>query len=149
MAGLNEILNESFETTAGKKSLREMIGGERVTVFIAYPMDFTPVCTRQLCSYRDHWPEMAGLACRWWGINQASPEKHERFKREKQLPFELISDPEGTLLKALGLWGWLRTKRGFAVVAPSGEILGTSSIFPFFYRRWDEVIQFVESLLAS
>ena len=137
------LLDREFETTAGPRTVRQMIEGTQPTVFISYPMDFTPVCTKQLCSYRDNWAEMGNLPVRWWGINQADPEKHNKFKAQKSLPFELISDPAGDLLRALGMWGMLRTRRGFAVVSPGGEVLGTNTIFPFFYRKHETVAEFV------
>jgi peroxiredoxin len=146
---LDPILDQTFETTAGPRAVRQMIEGDIPTVFISYPMDFTPVCTMQLCSYRDHWESLAPLKCRWWGINQANPALHGSFKEKKKLPFELISDKDGALLKALGLWGIFRTKRGFAVVAPSGEILGVTSIFPFFYQGYKSVIDFVSPLIKQ
>lgn len=145
--GVQELMDRSFSTTAGAKKLSEILDPERPTVFMAYPMDFTPVCTTQMCSYRDTWGAMSALPVRWWGINQASEEKHARFKSEKNLPYDLITDADGALLKALGLWGILRTKRGFAVVSPKGEVLGATSIFPFFYQKSDAVVEFVKKLV--
>lgn len=146
---LTPLMDKTFSTTAGSKRLSEILDPDRPTVFMAYPMDFTPVCTAQMCSYRDNWSAMSALPVRWWGINQAPPEKHERFKAEKKLPFDLITDSTGDLLKALGLWGILKTRRGFAVVAPNGEVLGATSIFPFFYQKTDSVLGFVGPLLAK
>lgn len=145
---LDALWDRTYETTAGPRTLREMLDPKLPTVFLAYPMDFTPVCTAQLCSYRDNWPRLSKLPCRWWGVNQAPLEKHRRFKEEKQLPLDLVTDPDGALLKALGLWGLLRTKRGFAVLSPGGELLGRSTIFPFLYTKTDEVVAFLEPLLA-
>lgn len=145
---LESLLDAEFETTAGTKTLRSMLEADRPTVFVAYPMDFTPVCTKQMCSYRDNWPRLSQLNCAWWGINQAPMEKHRRFKEEHGLPMELITDKDGRLLKALGLMGLLGTKRGFAVVSPGGEILGRSTIFPLLYTKSDDVVAFLEPLLA-
>lgn len=145
---LESMLDATFETTAGTQSVRAMLDPDRPTVFVAYPMDFTPVCTKQMCSYRDNWPQLSRLNCSWWGINQAPVEKHHRFKEEKKLPMELITDKDGSLLKALGLMGLLGTKRGFAVVSPEGKILGASTIFPLLYTKSDDVVAFLEPLLA-
>lgn len=145
---LDALLDSSYDTTAGKRTLRELLDPVRPTVFVAYPMDFTPVCTKQLCSYRDNWPQMSRLRCAWWGINQAPVEKHLRFKQEHGLPMELITDRDGALLKALGLHGLLGTRRGFAVVSPDARILGRSTIFPLLYSKSDDVVAFLEPLLA-
>lgn len=146
--GVEGLMEQIFPTTAGAKKLMDLLDPERPTVFMAYPMDFTPVCTAQMCSYRDNWAAMSALPVRWWGINQANEEKHARFKSEKKLPYDLITDADGTLLKALGLWGILKTKRGFAVVSPKGEVLGSTSIFPFFYQKSDSVVEFVKKLVG-
>ncbi len=145
---LENLMDESFETTAGDKSFREILDPSRPTVFVGYPMDFTPVCTKQMCDYRDNWPQLSQLHCAWWGINQANLGKHLRFKEEHRLQMELITDAKGQLLKALGLHGLMGTKRGFTVVSPKGEILGTSTIFPLLYTKSDDVVAFLKPLLA-
>jgi peroxiredoxin Q/BCP len=145
---LQDLMDESFETTAGKRTLKELLDPERPTVFVGYPMDFTPVCTKQMCNYRDNWPRLSQLHCAWWGINQADLGKHFRFKEEHQLPLELVTDPQGKLLKALGLHGLMGTKRGFTVVSPQGGVLGTSTIFPLLYTKSDDVVAFLTPLLA-
>lgn len=146
---LAQMLDQSFETTTGPKTLREILDPGRPTVFIATPMDFTPVCTMQMCNYRDHWEAFSKLDCRWWGLNQASPELRAKFKDKKSLPMELITDPKGELLKALGLWGLLRTRRGFAVVSPDARVLATTYSFPFFYPGPESVLEFVRPHLAT
>ena len=50
---------------------------------------------------------------------------------------------------ALELNGLLWTRRGFAVVSPEGRLLDTSSIFPFKYRKPEEVKEYLEPLLSS
>lgn len=146
---LNHLFDETYPTTAGPRTLREIVSGDLPTVFVAYPMDFTTVCTKQLCSYRDDWTQLSALPCRWWGINQVSVEKHRKFKAEHRLPMELVTDEGGELLKALGLKSLLWTRRGFAVVSPQGEILGSSSVFPMGYPKSDEVRAMVEPLLRK
>lgn len=149
MAALDNLLDRSFETTAGSKTLRNLLEGDLPTVFVSYPKDFTLVCTRQLCNYRDQWELLAPLRCQWWGINQEPIAKHERFKSEKGLAFDLVSDPDAALLKPLGLKSALWTRRGFALVSPSGEILNSTAGSPMTYRRADEVKSFLEPLLKG
>lgn len=146
---LSALLETTFETTAGKKKLSEMLADDRPTVFVGYPMDFTSVCTKQLCSYRDDWSELSKLAIRWWGINQSAVKKHERFKAEHNLPFDLVTDRRGKLLAALGLKSLVGTKRGFTVVSPDGDVLGRTSVFPVLYQKTDEVLRFLKPLVRS
>ena len=145
---LGPILERKLETTAGEKTVREMIEGDRPTVFISYPMNFTPVCTKQLCSYRDDWENLASLPCRWWGINRFSIEKHRRFRAQHDFPFDLVSDPSGDLLEELKLKGLLWTRRGFALISPEGDVLDSTSGFPAFYRKPGEVKTYIEALLT-
>ena len=147
--GMGPLLEVEFETTAGTKTLREIIGGDRPTVFMSYPMDFTPVCTKQLCSYRDDWASLEPLQCQWWGINRSDVVKHRKFKSQHEFPFDLISDPKSRILSALGLKSLLWTSRGFALVTPEGEVLATSTIFPAFYRRSNDVRAFLEPYLEG
>ena len=44
-----------------------------------YPGDFTPVCTKQFCSYRDDGDRIEGLGMPMLGISPQSVESHERF----------------------------------------------------------------------
>lgn len=142
-----DLLSREFQSTSGAKPLRDYLAADKPTVFLAYPMDFTLVCTKQLCSYRDNWAKMSELPCAWYGVNQVAAEKHEDFKQKKNLPMDLLTDPNGDLLKALDLWGILKTRRGLAVVSPEGNILGSMHVFPLFYPDTDRVVDYVKSLI--
>ncbi len=47
-----------------------------------YPGDFTPVCTRQFCSYRDGADRLDELQATVLGISPQSVDSHERFVAE-------------------------------------------------------------------
>ncbi len=51
-------------------TLSEFRGQKVVLAF--YPGDFTPGCTRQMCSYRDHFDEFAGVEAVLLGISPQS-----------------------------------------------------------------------------
>ena len=55
-------------------SLEEALGEKVLLVF--YPGDNTPVCTRQLCDYRDGIEAFEGLGVRVVGISNDSVESH-------------------------------------------------------------------------
>jgi peroxiredoxin Q/BCP len=145
---LSSLLDSPYPTTSGPRTLREILAPDRPTVFVSYPMDFTAVCTKQLCSYRDDWSRLSALPVRWWGINRASPEMHARFKSEKSLPFDLITDPDGRLLSALNLKGLLWTRRGFAIVSPSGDLLASTAFNPFRFPPTSGLLQFLPPHLS-
>jgi peroxiredoxin Q/BCP len=68
-----------------------------------YPGDFTTVCTKQLCSYRDDADRVAGLGVELIGISPQSVESHERFIEEKDLTVPLLADKGLAVAKAYGV----------------------------------------------
>jgi|GEM_PF-996892 len=78
----------------------------RPLVLFFYVKDFTVGCVMQVCGMRDA-TAAAGEAGapRTIGISRDSPESHARFIKEKNLQFELLSDPDNKAAAALGaLW---------------------------------------------
>src|SRR5436189_6302563 len=57
-----------------------------------YPGDFTTVCTKQFCSYRDNSERISGLGVDLLGISPQSVDSHERFIKEKELNVPLLAD---------------------------------------------------------
>ena len=64
-----------------------------------YPKDFTPGCTMEACEFRDEFQEFRNLDINVFGINKDSIPTHEKFKAKHKLPFELISDTMGEVVK--------------------------------------------------
>lgn len=77
----------------------------RWTVLYAYPKDSTPGCTTEACDFRDAWPRLEALGATVLGISRDSLKSHQNFIAKQNLPFRLLSDPDATLLKALGAYG--------------------------------------------
>jgi peroxiredoxin Q/BCP len=91
-----------------------------------YPMDFTRICTAQVCHARDRYSEIRELGGEIFGVSMDSDEEHEAFIRRFELPFPLISDKNNALGKLFGtmrLGGILRNKRSTFILSPKGEIL--------------------------
>jgi peroxiredoxin Q/BCP len=68
-----------------------------------YPGDFTTVCTKQFCSYRDDGDRLAGLGIELLGISPQSVSSHERFIEEKGLNVPLLADEGLVVAKAYGV----------------------------------------------
>ena len=85
--------------------------GKPVVVFF-YPADGTPGCTKEACAFRDAWAKYEQANVGVIGVSNDSPESHEKFQREKNLPFALASDESGAVGAAYGvkknLWGYER-----------------------------------------
>lgn len=62
----------------------------------------TPLCTQQLCAFRDDEEMILELNASVVAVSSDPPEVVEEFKAEHRLPFPLLSDPE---LEAAGAFG--------------------------------------------
>ena len=74
--------------------------GKSVVVLYFYPMDGTPVCTKEACSFRDAFEDFTKLGAVVIGVSADSPERHQAFAASRALPFLLLSDHDGSLRKA-------------------------------------------------
>jgi thioredoxin-dependent peroxiredoxin len=95
----------------------------RWVVLAFYPGDFTAVCTRQFCSYRDRADDLAGLDADVVGISSQSIDSHERFAAEHGLTVPLLADPEREAIRAYGVAGpGGLTRRSVFIIDPEGVI---------------------------
>ena len=74
--------------------------GKSVVVLYFYPMDGTPVCTKQACGFRDAYEEFTKSGAAVIGVSADSPQRHQAFAASRTLPFLLLSDQDGALRKA-------------------------------------------------
>ncbi|MEM9659420.1 MAG: peroxiredoxin, partial [Planctomycetota bacterium] len=77
--------------------------GKKFLVVYFYPADMTGGCTKQACSYRDALREIDREDVEIVGVSGDSVENHRRFKKEYQLNFTLLADPDGKIAKAFGV----------------------------------------------
>lgn len=87
-----------LESTSGTPFKLTAHAGEPVILFF-YPKNFTKVCTAEVCEFRDAFSEFRDLNVKVIGISQDTISSHHKFKKENQLPFELLSDPKGKVAK--------------------------------------------------
>jgi thioredoxin-dependent peroxiredoxin len=96
--------------------------GERV-VLLFYPGDFTPVCTKQFCSYADRYEEMDRLDALIVGISAQSVERHHDFQAIHAIPVPLLADVDRAVAKAYGVTQPIRgTRRATVIVDEDGRI---------------------------
>ncbi|HKZ34904.1 MAG TPA: peroxiredoxin, partial [Patescibacteria group bacterium] len=84
-------------------SLSDYLGKWVVLYF--YPKDDTPGCTKEACSFRDHFAELKKYGVVILGISKDSIASHKKFSEKYHLPFPLLSDETKETLKAYGVWG--------------------------------------------
>jgi thioredoxin-dependent peroxiredoxin len=74
-------------------------------VLAFYPGDFSAVCTKQFCSYRDAGDRVDGLGMPMLGISPQSVDSHERFINELSLNVPLLADEDKVAARAYGVLG--------------------------------------------
>ena len=64
-----------------------------------YPKDFTGGCTAEACDFRNNFEEFKGLNIDVYGISTDPIATHLRFKKKYELPYELLSDEKGEVIR--------------------------------------------------
>ena len=107
--------------TGGKTyKLSEYRGRKVILAF--YPGDFTAVCTKQFCSYRDQGERMDNLGADVLGISPQSVDSHERFTEEKRLNVPLLADEDKALARAYGVLAGPMVRRAIFVIDEQGVV---------------------------
>jgi peroxiredoxin Q/BCP len=107
-------------TGARTYRLAEYRGRKLVLAF--YPGDFTAVCTRQFCSYRDHGERLDGIGAEVLGISPQSVDSHERFVAEKSLNVPLLADEDREVARAYGVLAGPLVRRAIFVLDEQGVV---------------------------
>lgn len=107
-------------TGEGEFSLSARRGSWVILAF--YPGDFTAVCTRQFCNYRDGREQLDGLDAEVVGISPQSLDSHRRFVEEFGLTVPLVADGELEVSQAYGLVKAGFVRRAVVIVDPEGVI---------------------------
>jgi peroxiredoxin Q/BCP len=115
-----------FTTTDqdGKPLHLAELKGHPVVVYF-YPKDETPGCTHEACSFRDAWNDLQKKGVIVIGISTDTADSHKAFAKNHQLPFTLVSDPNGDIAAKYGVpldkaEGYIH--RQSFVVAPDGTL---------------------------
>jgi len=64
-----------------------------------YPADFTPGCTKEACTIRDLHQDILSVGLQVAGVSPQDVASHARFRKEHNLPFVLLSDPDKVVIK--------------------------------------------------
>jgi peroxiredoxin Q/BCP len=79
--------------------LRKLKGKNLVLYF--YPKDTTPGCTTEGQNFRDAYKTFQAANTEILGVSRESIRTHQNFINKQEFPFDLISDPEEILCKAM------------------------------------------------
>lgn len=64
-----------------------------------YPADFTPGCTKEACSIRDMHNDIQAVGLTVVGVSPQDVKSHQRFRKQHELPFTLLCDPDKVAVK--------------------------------------------------
>jgi thioredoxin-dependent peroxiredoxin len=98
-------------------------------VLYFYPADFTLVCTKETCGFRDAYDELQGKDTEVVGVSVDSDASHKKFALEHNVPFPLVADENMALAKTYEATSFLRnllkkTSRITYVIDKKGDIAG-------------------------
>lgn len=68
-------------------------------VIFFYPKDESLGCTKEACSFRDHFDDFKDLDTEVIGISGDTPDDHRNFKEKHNLPFTLLCDRKSEVRK--------------------------------------------------
>lgn len=81
-------------------SLRNDLAGKNLVLYF-YPKDSTPGCTTQGQNFRDAKDQFDALNTQILGCSRESIRSHNNFINKQEFNFDLISDPDEVLCKAM------------------------------------------------
>lgn len=116
-----ELMNQDKQ----KIKLSDLRGKKVVLLF--YPMDFSPTCTTEHCTFGAELPKIqGGQDTVVYGVSCDSPFSHAAYRTQYKIPYDLLADPTRKMAKAYGMWAgeepYNCTKRGTVVINKEGKI---------------------------
>ena len=133
-------------STAGEITLSQRCK-DRSVLLVFYPGDDTPVCTKQLCDYRDHLGVFEDLGVDVLGINPQSLDSHRKFVEKHGLTFPLLADADKSVCRSYGALNLMgMAKRALVLVGPDQRVRYSRVDLPIFHRSASELEEVIEGL---
>jgi len=116
---------ELMDESKNKISLQSLRGKRVVLLF--YPMDFSPTCTTEHCTFGPSLPQLnTDGNTVVFGVSTDSPFSHAEYKKMHSIPYSLLSDPTRKMVKAYGMFAgeepYNCSKRGTVIIDKDGLI---------------------------
>lgn len=108
--------------------------GKPVVLYF-YPKDETPGCTKEACSFRDAWDELAATHAVLIGVSMDNAEAHKEFAEHWKLPFILLSDSDGAIAAKYGVP--LKEHGDASFEARQTFVIGADGLVRKIYREVD------------
>jgi thioredoxin-dependent peroxiredoxin len=87
----------------GKEVSLKKLKGHKVVLYF-YPKDDTSGCTKEACAFKSSIKTFEKKETVIIGVSKDSVDSHKKFKVKYELPFTLLSDETGEMLKEYGVW---------------------------------------------
>ena len=81
--------------------LRDNLGRAGTVIFF-YPKDNSPICTSEVCSFRERQDVLTDMGVTVVGISSDDQASHRGFAADNNLSYRLVSDPGGKVAKLYG-----------------------------------------------
>lgn len=108
----------------------------------SYPRANTSGCTTQAKLFRDHHDSFTSAGYTVYGLSNDSPTSLDSWKTKQSFPYDLISDPQRKLIKAL-TGSADKTRRSHFVVDANGCLTFIElSVKPV--ESWESALAFVK-----
>jgi thioredoxin-dependent peroxiredoxin len=85
-----------------KVTISEYFGKKNIVLYF-YPKDETAGCTKEACTFRDNYEELANLGAEVLGVSGQSVESHKSFATHYGLPFILLADVDNKVRELYGV----------------------------------------------
>ena len=93
----------NLQSSVGEKvTLSQFLRKKNIILFF-YPMDESPVCSREAEAFRDNYKVFEKLDAEVIGVSSQSAESHKAFASHHNLPYILLSDSNSTVRKLYGV----------------------------------------------
>ena len=103
----------------------------RYVIVYFYPRDNTPGCTKEACTFKDNLRAFTDKDCVIFGVSKDSAKSHVKFIDKYELPFDLLTDADGSMMEKYDAWGeknnygkkYMGIIRSTVLIGPDGKVL--------------------------
>ena len=131
-----------FEVTARQAgqdralTLRGILAEKNLVLYF-YPRDFTTVCTREACGFRDAYAALTSGDTEVVGVSVDDAATHDRFATEHGIKFPLVPDTTRKLSASYGATSVLR------------DLLGVTARVTYVIERTGRIVAVFESAIRA
>ena len=139
------------DTDLKMRSLDEFKGKKVVLSFFVAAS--SPVCTKEMCTFRDHWNEISKLGAQIIGLSNDGPFANKAFVEAHHLNFPVLEDYKSQKIRDYGVLmpdllhvkGYDAAKRSVFIVDETGKVTYKwISDNPLIEPNYQEIIEFLK-----